>query len=103
MKLTIEGTKDEIVALVRELGEDTVLLEGAGGLDVTWPPKPTPCCTDPGAAPGSPCPGSGHTSTSGAPDTDSVVVAMNSLAEAHRKPLGGTNTFKEDKLTIRME
>lgn len=32
MKLTIEGTKDEVVALVRELGENEMLLTNADGL-----------------------------------------------------------------------
>lgn len=32
MKLTIEGTKDEIVALVRELGENEMLMTNVDGL-----------------------------------------------------------------------
>lgn len=85
MRLTIEGTKDEIVALVRELGEDEMLLTNADGLvDMTLPPKPEPV----------PRAGQAHASTSGGP-VDPVVAAVDTIAEAHRKSLGGTSTFKE--------
>lgn len=82
MKLTIEGTKDEIVELVRELGDNEMLLTNAHGPDVTRPPKPVPCTNpdpdlDPGTTTsGSPCADSWCTSTSGAPDTDPVVVVI---------------------------